>query len=205
MASEPNYDVGLENILADPETVLLFREFLKDSFSSENLAFIIEVENFKDMWSQGADDASIKKRAHEIFDKYFNQQSKYELNVPGPLLEELKEKMKNPNTTIFNRVQQSIFKLVETDCYPRFIKSNLFRSHWPGFIWFPFFELSLTLELNKLKKNRKPKEAFEHIKKEKKNPLYSKLYAEVEGSRSDRRSTVAMLEEFFVSRGEISF
>lgn len=84
------YDIGLEKVLADPECVLIFREFLKDSYSSENLAFIVEVENFKHLWSQGATDDAIKKRANDIFQKYFSTTSQYELNIPGPISEEVK-------------------------------------------------------------------------------------------------------------------
>ncbi len=119
-------------VLADPELVLLFREHLKGSYSSENLAFIVEVENFKDLWNQGAVSDHIKKRANEIFNKYFSSTSTYELNIPGPLLEDLKDKMKIPNTTLFNKVQQSIFKLVENDSYPRFVRDPNFQKYIDG-------------------------------------------------------------------------
>jgi regulator of G-protein signaling len=125
-------DFTLDRVMADPDLVLVFREFLKDSFSSENLAFIVEIENYKDLWDQGASDEEIFKRANQIFNKYFSSESKYELNVSGSLIEELKEKMKHPTTIIFNRVQQSIFKLVETDSFPRFLKSDEFKKAVEG-------------------------------------------------------------------------
>ncbi len=120
-------DWSLDQVMADPDLVLVFREFLKDSFSSENLAFIVEIENYKDLWNQGASAEAITERANQIYNKYFSTKSKYELNVSGSLVEELKEKMKAPSTIIFNRVQQSIFKLVETDSFPRFLKSEEFK------------------------------------------------------------------------------
>ncbi len=70
-----NSNFGLQHVLADPDFVLLFREFLKGSFASENLAFIVEVENFKDLKKQGTNQTDITRRAKEIFNKYFNSSS----------------------------------------------------------------------------------------------------------------------------------
>lgn len=57
-------------------------------------------------------------------------------------------------------------------------------------------------ELQKNKKKNKKEKKFDELfaKEKKKNPLYSKLYSEISNSRNDRSSTVALLEEFFVSR-----
>lgn len=139
-----DYNIGLKAILAEPDLVMLFREFLKNTFSSENLAFIIEVENFKNLWSRGVEDEVIKKRAHEIFEKYFSETSSYELNISSGLLaglqqrnhiihsQELKEKMKSPTTSVFNKCEQSVFQLVESDSYPRFIRSIEYRTYIDG-------------------------------------------------------------------------
>jgi len=176
-------DVGLHNILAEPDLVLIFRDFLKESLSSENLAFIIEVENFKDLWSNGASPQHITIRANEIYNKYFKTSSDYELNVPGPLLEELREKMKTPSSTIFNRIQLSIFKLMESDSYPRFIKSQLYKQYQEDF---------------KKGKKAKPKRGLFSSKKKINDPV-TRLREESQ-VRTQRSGTVSMLEKFFEAR-----
>ena len=41
------------------------------------------------------------------------------------MIEEVREKMKgNTTTTLFNKVQQSVYKMVEIDSFPRFVKSE---------------------------------------------------------------------------------
>ena len=56
---------------------LLFR-ISHELHNAENLSFWMEVEDFKLM-----SDSEIPDRAKEIYDKYFDAESKYELNVPG--------------------------------------------------------------------------------------------------------------------------
>jgi regulator of G-protein signaling len=115
-------EITLQAVLSDPELVLLFRSYLKDNLSSENLAFIVEIENFKEYWNRESNLSLKKKRVQEIYNKYFNVDSKYELNVPGNILQDVIEKMQEPNGETFNRVEESVFKLIEADTFPRFVK-----------------------------------------------------------------------------------
>ncbi|PRP77644.1 regulator of G-protein signaling 7 isoform 1 [Planoprotostelium fungivorum] len=118
------YDVGLETILSDEDLVMLLREFMKGNFSSENLAFLIEVEAFKAKFlGCSPDDAKLKNRAAEIYLKYIvDSSSGYELNISGALVNEIKNTIGHPYAAIFNRAQASVFRLVEMDCYPKFIR-----------------------------------------------------------------------------------
>jgi regulator of G-protein signaling len=131
MTAEPSFDIGLAEVLAEPDLVMLLRDFLKGSYSSENLAFLIEAANYRESCGSGNAD-TIKKKATKIFDKYFSTSSQYELNIADPVKKEVTENMKSPSASTFQKVEGSIFKLIETDSYPRFIQTPIYKSYMQG-------------------------------------------------------------------------
>lgn len=66
----------MEDILKNKELVYIFREFVHEQYNSENFSFWLEVECYKRL-----SDANRPTRAQEMFNKYFDPNSKDEINV----------------------------------------------------------------------------------------------------------------------------
>jgi regulator of G-protein signaling len=76
----------------------------------------------------------VKKKASQIYEKYFSPSSPYELNIADPVKKEVQESLKSPGASMFNKVEGSIFKLLEVDSYPRFIQSPVYQTYMRGSI-----------------------------------------------------------------------
>lgn len=116
---------NLYEMLKKKDMVYLFREFLHELQSAENLAFWMEIE-----WFKRLGDAELATKGKEIYQKYFDPSSKYELNVDGKLRKELDESMKSGITrTIFDNCQASVWKSMELDCFPKFLQSARYKQY----------------------------------------------------------------------------
>jgi hypothetical protein len=114
---------NLLSIIKSKQTVYLFREFLHELHNAENLSFWMEVEDLKMLG-----DSEVPTRVKEIYDKYFDAASQYELNVPGSLRKELVELVKTPSKSTFNAAQASVWKVMEHDSFPKFLQSDKLKN-----------------------------------------------------------------------------
>ncbi len=71
----------------------------------------------------------LANKGKEIYKKYFDASSNYELNVEGKLRKELDENIKAPSRGTFDGCQASIWKMLELDCYPKFIQSVKYKEY----------------------------------------------------------------------------
>ncbi|ELR25386.1 regulator of g protein signaling domain containing protein [Acanthamoeba castellanii str. Neff] len=118
---------SLLEVLENRELALSFRQFLHKWYSNENLAFWVAVEDYK-----GLPREERKKRADEIYGKYFRPNSDYEINITNDQKRQLDASLAGANPDVFNKIQHSIFNLLETDCFPRFLDSDLYKEYEQG-------------------------------------------------------------------------
>ena len=80
-----------------------------------------QVERYKnDFCGCDQSDRDMRQRAADIYLKYIvDPSSNYELNISSAEVRNLKNQIGKPDTNTFDRIQTSIFKMVELDCYPR--------------------------------------------------------------------------------------
>jgi len=116
---------ALHIILEDRELALIFRGFLHSLYSNENLAFWMVAEDYKTITNKKLR----KVRAEEIYHKYFNPDSTYEVNIDGELKKELDLAMVDPDENTFNNIQKAIWRLMEMDSYPRFVGSEIYKNY----------------------------------------------------------------------------
>ncbi|GAM21958.1 hypothetical protein SAMD00019534_051330 [Acytostelium subglobosum LB1] len=114
---------GLEQIIKDRNLALYYRKFLYDRFSNENLSFWLEAENYRLIDSEELR----MKRSKEIYDKYFNSSSRYELNIDHIQRAYLQDRICTPTSDLFLPIQGSIRKILELDTIPLFSKSECYR------------------------------------------------------------------------------
>jgi len=68
------------------------------------------------------------------FRDHLQSSSKYEVNLDRLVLQQTLEEMKTPSRYCMDKAQQHIYTLMKTDCYPRFLKSDLYKSLLAEFI-----------------------------------------------------------------------
>uniref|UniRef100_A0A1I7XUN6 RGS domain-containing protein n=1 Tax=Heterorhabditis bacteriophora TaxID=37862 RepID=A0A1I7XUN6_HETBA len=121
----------------------LFRQFLKKEFSSENLEFWLECEEFKKM--KDGKKATTQK-AHEIFKEFVSERSvrevrfvyylpvqptdlhiRFQVNLDSDTRAATKAALENGcQTDTFSLAQSRIQQLMEKDTYRRFLKDRLY-------------------------------------------------------------------------------
>lgn len=67
--------------------------------------------------------------AQKVFDKYFSHNSPYEVNVDQEIRERLEQSMSSPNIHSFDAAQDYARYLLETDCMPKFNRSEYYRNY----------------------------------------------------------------------------
>jgi len=116
----------LQKILEDSELARVFWEHLHELYSNENLSFWMAVEEYKKLQESSERQ---REKCQEIFKKYFDKDSIYEVNIDADLRRELEQSIENPDANTFNKAQKAVWMLMAMDSYPRFINSELYKNY----------------------------------------------------------------------------
>ena len=119
VAQVEKWALSFEELLKDPEGVVVFLKHLEREHSSENLRFWMACDEFRA--------CTLKKlceKAELIYRDYLSPQASYQVNLDSKLMLEVKEGMLNPHHFTFQAAQYDIFRLMRSDSYPRFLKSD---------------------------------------------------------------------------------
>uniref|UniRef100_A0A3Q3X9U3 RGS domain-containing protein n=1 Tax=Mola mola TaxID=94237 RepID=A0A3Q3X9U3_MOLML len=101
----------------------VFRHFLRSEFSDENLDFWLAVERFKKTRSAN----KMATRAAKIYDEFISTTAGRQVNVDSSVRESTYQRLRpEVNPASFQLAQDQIFSLMETDSYPRFLRSRLY-------------------------------------------------------------------------------
>ncbi|KAJ4365249.1 AMSH/STAMBP protein ubiquitin specific-protease [Neocucurbitaria cava] len=131
-------------IIRNPSWRLLYREFLKETMCEENLSFYLEVQDFNRQYRAAISDKGDNKvetiretlaAAYGLYNAFLAPGSPNELNIDHGLRTQLATRMTravgdddamlqslNEVATLFDKAQNSIFKLMSSDSVPKFIK-----------------------------------------------------------------------------------
>lgn|SRR3990167_4267802 len=116
----------ITQILNHPQYLKVFRIFLESSHCDENLSFWLEVEQYKTETQQERVD-----HAKYIWEKYLELNSSKEVNISDDirlLTQKVYESSNNsPASDLFTHAQTAVYLLMETESFPKFIVSNLFK------------------------------------------------------------------------------
>ncbi|XP_065822563.1 regulator of G-protein signaling 3-like [Labrus bergylta] len=114
---------SLEALLTNQYGLAVFRHFLRSEFSEENLDFWLAVEKFKRSRPLG----KMAIRASKIYDEFISTKAARQVNVDSSVRESTNQSLRlRVNPDCFQLAQDQIFGLMETDSYPRFLKSHLY-------------------------------------------------------------------------------
>ncbi|KAJ3447494.1 regulator of g protein signaling-related [Anaeramoeba flamelloides] len=113
-----------EELIKDNVARKYFMEFLVEVYGQENLLFYLEVERFK-KYKKIKTNEEILKKARQIYDDFIKKDSTWMINIDGKILEKCEKRILNSDITynIFEEAQESVYYLMNSDSFPKFIKS----------------------------------------------------------------------------------
>uniref|UniRef100_A0A3B4Y430 Regulator of G-protein signaling 1 n=1 Tax=Seriola lalandi dorsalis TaxID=1841481 RepID=A0A3B4Y430_SERLL len=102
---------------------LVFEDFLRTEYSEENLLFWLACEDYK-MTSETERAAA----AQRIYTEFVQVDALRQINIDCVTRGEISENISQPGPNCFDRAQRLIYSLMENDCYPRFLKSEIYQA-----------------------------------------------------------------------------
>ncbi|XP_071059128.1 regulator of G-protein signaling 8-like [Pseudochaenichthys georgianus] len=102
---------------------LVFEDFLRTEYSEENLLFWLACEDYRKTTSQT--EITTAKR---IYTEFVQVDAPRQINIDCVTRESIRENLSQPWPNCFDRAQRLIYGLMENDCYPRFLKSEMYQA-----------------------------------------------------------------------------
>ncbi|XP_019734730.1 regulator of G-protein signaling 13-like [Hippocampus comes] len=115
---------SLEKLIASKYGTKVFQAFLKSEFSDENMEFWLVCEEYKKIRSS----YRMTCKAEKIFKLYIQVEAPREINIDHRTRELIRRNLKTGGAGCFDEAQRIVFKLMEGDSYPRFLRSDIYRA-----------------------------------------------------------------------------
>ncbi|RXM32924.1 Regulator of G-protein signaling 18 [Acipenser ruthenus] len=112
---------SFEKLLANKDGLNTFTTFLKSQFSEENIEFWLACEDFKKNKS-----TKLASEAKQIYSVYIETEAPKAVNIDFSTSQIIKQNVQNPTQSCFDTAQSIIYSLMKKDCYPRFLKSDIY-------------------------------------------------------------------------------
>ncbi|XP_052352827.1 regulator of G-protein signaling 6-like isoform X1 [Oncorhynchus keta] len=113
---------SLEEALKDPAGQEAFLKFLESEFSSENLRFWLAVQDLKRRPLE-----NVATRAQEIWQEFLAEGAPSSINLDSHSYERTSHNLQDPGRYSYEDAQEHIFKLMKSDSYARFLRSNIYQ------------------------------------------------------------------------------
>ncbi|XP_066531809.1 regulator of G-protein signaling 1 isoform X2 [Hoplias malabaricus] len=113
---------SLNALLESRVGVSVFGAFLRSEYSEENLQFYLACEQYR----QSSHTFSLQRRAKEIITTYIQPGAPREINLDSKTRDLTLQLLKAPSHTALCHAQKRIRSLLDTDCYPRFLQSDIY-------------------------------------------------------------------------------
>lgn len=128
--SVASWSCSFDKLLEDPVGLMYFTEYLRKEFSEENIIFWSECEKLRK--TALSNTSLLEELANNIYKCFLCEHASSPVNIDS-IGQRLAEQVisKPPKPDMFLKQQNQIYKLMEYDSYPRFLKSNLYsQCHW---------------------------------------------------------------------------
>lgn len=111
---------------SDPQTWSLLKQHSLVSNSAENVLFFEDVETYRSLF----DPMLRRKKANEIFEKYFSPGSFFELEtLQETIKKDVASQLKEADATLFDEAQQFVSSSLEGKEISSFCSSDLFTTY----------------------------------------------------------------------------
>uniref|UniRef100_A0A8C6WYZ3 RGS domain-containing protein n=1 Tax=Neogobius melanostomus TaxID=47308 RepID=A0A8C6WYZ3_9GOBI len=118
------FDNALSRMPFPADGLATFRTFLKSEYSDENIEFWLTCEDYKKIRSS----FRMSSRAKRIYEQFIKAESPKEINIDYQTREQIKRNVKSPTVHCFDEAQKIVYGLMERDSYPRFLRSDMYRT-----------------------------------------------------------------------------
>ncbi|XP_069762161.1 regulator of G-protein signaling 11 [Narcine bancroftii] len=114
---------SFHELLHDPLGRQEFRCFLEREFSAENLSFWEACEDV-----QYGEQSKVEEKVEAIFEQFLAAGASKWVNVDSKTMEKTLDGLQNPHRYVFEDAQMHIYMLMKKDSYPRYLKSQMYKS-----------------------------------------------------------------------------
>uniref|UniRef100_G3N5Q1 Si:ch211-152p11.4 n=1 Tax=Gasterosteus aculeatus TaxID=69293 RepID=G3N5Q1_GASAC len=115
---------SLNALLLSQTGVSVFGAFLRSEFSEENLQFYLACEQYRN----SSNNFSLQRRAKDICATYIQAGAPREVNLDSKTRDLTIQLLQAPSHASLSQAQKRIYSLLDTDCYPRFLQSEVYLS-----------------------------------------------------------------------------
>ncbi|XP_037329397.1 regulator of G-protein signaling 8 [Pungitius pungitius] len=115
---------SLNALLLSQTGVSVFAAFLRSEFSEENLQFYRACEQYRN----SSNNFSLQRRAKDICATYIQPGAPREVNLDSKTRDLTIQLLQAPSHASLTHAQKRIYSLLDTDCYPRFLQSDVYLS-----------------------------------------------------------------------------
>ncbi|XP_031441978.1 regulator of G-protein signaling 1 isoform X2 [Clupea harengus] len=119
-----SWALSLSNLLSSRTGLSVFGAFLRSEFSEENLQFYLSCEQYR----HSSNNFSLQRRARDICATFIQPGAPREVNLDSKTRELTLQLLQAPSHTSLSQAQKRIYSLLDTDCYPRFLQSQIYTS-----------------------------------------------------------------------------
>ncbi|XP_044515905.1 regulator of G-protein signaling 6 [Gracilinanus agilis] len=113
---------SIDEVLKDQVGRDQFLRFLESEFSSENLRFWLAVQDLKKQPLQ-----DVATRVEEIWQEFLAPGAQSAINLDSHSYEKTSQNVKDPGRYTYEDAQEHIYKLMKSDSYTRFLRSNAYQ------------------------------------------------------------------------------
>ncbi|XP_012877223.1 PREDICTED: regulator of G-protein signaling 13 [Dipodomys ordii] len=114
---------SFENLMATKCGPVVYAAYLKMEHSEENIKFWMACETYKKIASR----SSRISKAKKLYKIYIQPQSPREINIDSSTRETISRNIQEPTESCFEEAQKIVYRHMEMDSYPRFLKSEMYE------------------------------------------------------------------------------
>ncbi|XP_038860432.1 regulator of G-protein signaling 21-like [Salvelinus fontinalis] len=114
---------SVDKLLCSKSGQAAFRQFLKSEYSEENILFWLACEDYKKIKSL----PEMISSANRIYSEFVECEAPRQINIDCGTRENITKNISQPSLTSFDAAQKLIYSLMARDCYPRFLKSDIYQ------------------------------------------------------------------------------
>ncbi|XP_064599679.1 regulator of G-protein signaling 7-like isoform X2 [Liolophura sinensis] len=118
----------IQELIQDPAGKDHFSKFLDKEFSGENLKFWLACQELK-----GLSNSEVQAKVQEIFSEFLAPGCHNPVNVDSRVAEAVRSRVETcPNRFCFEEAEEHIFKLMKSDSYSRYLRSDMYKEFMSG-------------------------------------------------------------------------
>ncbi|XP_059915826.1 regulator of G-protein signaling 21 isoform X2 [Gadus macrocephalus] len=114
---------SVDKVLSSKAGQIAFVEFLKSEYSEENILFWLACEEYKNIKNS----PEMISSANRIYTEFVQTEAPRQINIDCTTRENITKNISQPTLTSFDSAQKLIYSLMARDCYPRFLKSDVYQ------------------------------------------------------------------------------